>query len=162
MLKVNPNLALEAQIDRLDGYNSQYSFQQNFRNSVVTGIGSSSPIAKNWQMGKSLKQIPETSCISMEIMHDFIKIKALIFSKWQKFLQFTTQFLLPLTKKYKVDYDALVKERISSNVFSHKVISKDWRRSVYQDSGKQHLKQAEVDKKKFEKEEQLWKESFVI
>ena len=47
-------------------------------------------------------------------------------------------------------------------MFSHQVASSDWKKSVYEDSGKEHLQQAEVDKNKNLKDEELWKESFVI
>ena len=100
-----------------------------------------------------MKQNAEQMNLPEEILFDFLTIKAHIFKKWQAFLEFTSQFLVTLTKKYKNDYDALVKERLSSNVFSHQVISSDWKRSVYEDSGKEHLKQAEVDKKKIKKDE---------
>ena len=58
-----------------------------------------------------------------------------------------------ITERYKKTYYTLVKERLSSNVFSHRVGNVDWKISAYEDSGKEHLKQAELDKKKFEKDE---------
>jgi hypothetical protein len=46
-----------------------------------------------------------------------------------------------------------VKERLSGNVFSHKVNANDWKKSAYEDSGSEHLKLAEADRMKTQKDE---------
>ena len=95
-------------------------------------------------------------------MHDLLAIKAHIFDKWSSYLSFTSENLLALTRRYKMNHDSLTKERLSTNVFSHQICAEDWKKSYYEDSGREQLKQAEVDKKKDAKDEELWKESFLI
>lgn len=119
-------------IDRLEGYNSQS--QDLLKMMTPNSFSPTKP-----QQLRSLKLVNMEShknLIAEEIMFDFVAIKAHIFKKWQIYLQFSSELLLPLTLKYKKDYDALVKERLSSNVFSHQVSSKDWKKSVYEDSGR--------------------------
>lgn len=48
-----------------------------------------------------------------------------------------------LTEHYRVAYDANVRERLRSHVFSHQVEPRfDWTFSRYEDSGRELLKQA--------------------
>ena len=72
-------------------------------------------------------------------------------------MQFTQQNLKPITERYKNAYNVLVKERLSGNVFSHRIMNSDWKKGAYDNSGNEHKKQAELDKKKIEKDEELWK-----
>lgn len=62
-----------------------------------------------------------------------------------------------IAEKYKVNYDRLVKERLAVNVFSHNVSINDWKKSAYENSSKDHIKQTEIEKKKLLKDEELWK-----
>ena len=47
----------------------------------------------------------------------------------------------------------MVKERLAVNVFSHNVSSSDWKKSAYENSAKDHIKQTEIEKKKLLKDE---------
>ncbi len=54
-----------------------------------------------------------------------------------------------MTEYFKIAYEANVKERLKSHVFSHQVEPKfDWTFSRYEDSGKELQKQAQMDKQK--------------
>lgn len=89
-------------------------------------------------------------------------IKAHIHKKWCDYLEFTTKQIVALTEKYKASYNSLVRERLSGNVFSHKVNAADWKKNAYEDSGREHLKLAETDRLKMQKDEELWKEAFLV
>lgn len=47
-------------------------------------------------------------------------------------------------------------------MFSHRVAGDNWKCSVYEDSGQEHMKVAEMDRMKLEKDVELWKESFLV
>ena len=55
-----------------------------------------------------------------------------------------------------------MKERLSSNVFSHRINNTDWKISAYEEGAAEHLKLAELDRKKIQKDEELWKELFPV
>jgi hypothetical protein len=86
------------------------------------------------------------------MVYDFLSIKAHIHKKWCDYLDFTSRHIVSLVEKEKNNYNLLVKERLSGNVFSHKVNSSDWKKSIYEDSGREHLKLAEADRKKSQKD----------
>jgi hypothetical protein len=50
-------------------------------------------------------------------------------------LEFTTKNITYIAEKYKVNYNSFVKERLSGNVFSHKVNTTDWKKAAYDDGG---------------------------
>lgn len=95
-------------------------------------------------------------------MYDFLAIKAHIYQKWSNYLEFTTKHITTMAEKYRNSYNTMVKERLSGNVFSHRVNCNDWKKSVYEDSGLEHLKLAETDRRKVQKDEELWKETFIV
>lgn len=98
-------------------------------------------------------KIPYYEEICDEILKDLISVKAHIFQKWTEFLHFSQNQLGPITEHYKHHYDVLVKERLSSNVFSHRINNADWKVCAYEDGAAEHLKLAELDRKKLQKDE---------
>ena len=68
------------------------------------------------------------------------------------YLEFTNKHVTALADKYRNNYNGAVKERLSGNVFSHRVNCNDWKKSVYEDSGQEHLRLAEEDRRKFQKD----------
>jgi hypothetical protein len=66
-----------------------------------------------------------------EITKDFLNIKGLLHQKWNELIILTTDHLCPLTQHYSSQYDSLLKDRLRSHVFSHKVNSVDWTCSKY-------------------------------
>ena len=78
-----------------------------------------------------------------EIVSDFNGLKGLIYQKWNEYIVFLSERIDQLTDNLKIAYDANVRERLKSHVFSHQVESRsDWTFSRYQDSGKEMLMQA--------------------
>lgn len=100
--------------------------------------------------------------LSKEIIYDFLAIKAHIYKRWSDYLEFTNKHVTALAEKYRNSYNGVVKERLSGNVFSHRVNCSDWKKSVYEDSGQEHLRLAEEDRRKLQKDEELWKEVFLV
>ena len=84
-----------------------------------------------------------------EITCDFNGLKGLIYQKWNEYVVFLAERIEQLTEYFKAIYDSHVRERLKSHVFSHQVEPRfDWTYSRYEDSGKELLKQAEMDKQK--------------
>lgn len=84
-----------------------------------------------------------------EIVCDFNGLKGLIYQKWNEYIVFLSERIEQLTENLKNVYEANVRERLKSHVFSHQVEPhSDWTFSRYEDSGKEMLMQAEMDKQK--------------
>ena len=154
---MNPNNNIMNMIDRLEGHNHHHGFHHHNQSSEKylrknESVSSSfkdniyynhhrektSINSRSFQTNSSQSNIKLTyqEELCEEILKDFLSIKAQIFEKWTDYIHFTQQHIFPITEQYKQTYHILVKERLSGNVFSHKVTNVDWKLSAYEDSGK--------------------------